>query len=436
MKPETSNFQIIILAVFGFFVVVGLAMFATNSASNGGSTLAPVVMWGTLPSSSINSTIATLSDKDKGTLNVSYVQKDSETFEKDLVEALADGSGPDIIILSQDMLLKLKNKILTIPYTSISLRSLKDDFIDAGSIFQVQDGTLAVPFVADPLVLYWNKTHFTNASIVNPPKYWDDFSVDVLKLTKKDSNFNIMQSGVALGQYSNIFHAKDILNNLFVQADVSLVGKNSQGEYVSALSGSGKDGAGSVLSALTFYTDFADPTKSSYSWNGSFSTDVGSFISGDLSMYFGPASELSGISLKNPNLNFDVSSVPQVQGMTQQSVFGKIYGLTILKSTKNVDSAFSQVLKLASTDSVTLFSKNLSLPPTRRDVLAVKPDDPYLQVFYDSTLRLKVLLDPDPALTENIFKNMIESVVSGKMRASEVVSVANREISALIEKIK
>lgn len=434
MKPQTSNFQIIVLVIFGFFVLVGLVLFATNSVSNSSTSLAPVVMWGTFPSGSISGLINTLQEKDKGSLNISYVQKDPFTFETELTEALADGNGPDIVILSQDMIMRLKNKLLTIPYTSISQRTFKDDYIDGASVFLDTDGAAAVPFVADPLIMYWNRAQFTNTSIVNPPQYWDDFSADVLKLTKKDSNFNITQSGVAFGQYSNISHAKDILSNLLVQADSSLIGKNSQGEYVSALGGGLKENGNSSVSALTFYTGFADPTSPSYSWNGSLSRDINGFIGGTLSIYFGLASELQGISLKNPNLNFDVSLVPQVRNTSQQSVFGKIYGLAILKSTKNVTSAYPQVLKLTGTEAVGIFSKSTGLPPARRDLLSVKPEDSYSQVFYDSALRMKVFLDPNPALTENIFKNMIESVVVGKSKVNEAINAADEQISALIKK--
>ena len=434
MKPQTSNFQIIVLVIFGFFVLVGLVLFATNSVSNNSTSLAPVVMWGTFPSSNVSGLINALQEKDKGSLNISYVQKDSSTFETDLTEALADGNGPDIVILSQDMVIRLKSKLLTIPYTSISQRTFKDDYIDGASVFLDTDGAVTVPFIADPLVMYWNKSHFTNASIVTPPQYWDDFSADVLKLTKKDSNFNITQSGTAFGQYLNISHAKDILSNLFVQAGTSLIGQNSQGEYVSALSGGLKGDSNSSLSALTFYTGFADPTNPSYSWNGSFPKDIENFTGGELSMYFGLASELSGISLKNPNLNFDVSLVPQVRNTSQQSVFGKIYGLAILKNTKNINSAYPQVLKLTGTEAVGIFSKSTGLPPARKDLLSVKSADLYMQVFYDSALRMKVFLDPNPALTGNIFKNMIESVVVGKLKASEAINVADDEVEALIKK--
>ena len=112
MEQKTSNFQVIVLIVFGFFVILGVILFATAKfgGTSGGVVITPVTMWGTLPKDTINKHIQNLLAKDKGSLSITYVEKSSATFEKDLVEAVADGIGPDIVILPQDILLKNINK--------------------------------------------------------------------------------------------------------------------------------------------------------------------------------------------------------------------------------------------------------------------------------------------------------------------------------------
>ncbi len=60
-----------------------------------------------------------------------------------------------------------------------------------------------------------------------------------------------------------------------------------------------------------FYTRFARPDNTLYSWNRSFSSDRDRFVSGDLALYFGYGSEGKELERLNPNLNFDIAEVPQ-----------------------------------------------------------------------------------------------------------------------------
>jgi ABC-type glycerol-3-phosphate transport system substrate-binding protein len=433
MEQKTSNFQIILLVAFGFFMIVGIMLFATSKlGSSGSSSITPIVMWGTPSSDMVNKTIDSLLEKDKNSLKITYVQKDAKNFEQILIEAIADGAGPDIVILPEDMVLKNINKFVVLPYSSYPLRTFKDQFIDAGSVYLNTDGVIALPYIVDPMVMYWNKTHFVNAGIVSPPTQWDEFSKIVTKLTKKDSNFNVIQSGTALGEYQNVLHAKDILATLFLQAGVPIIAKNTAGNYEASLIGNYGNSQNPAEIALTFYTDFANPSKETYSWNKSLKSSLDSFISGDTSIYFGFASELSGISFKNPNLNFDVAKFPQVLGAGKKSIFAKMYGLAVLKSSKNQTSAFNQILTLISTDGISYLSSASNLPPVRKDVLAISPSDLYMQIFYNSALISDTWLDPYPTVTETIFKNMIESVIVGKATPSTAISGADNDLGTII----
>ena len=389
-------------------------------------------MWGTISKDSMELLTRDVLTKNKDSLQITYVQKDPQEFEQNLVEAIANGVGPDIVILPQDMILKNLNKFTTISYTTYPLRTFKDKFIDAGSVFLKDDGIIAIPFVVDPMVMYWNKTHFVNAGIVNSPKDWDEFSQDVIKLTKKDSNFNVFQSGTALGVYENVDHSKDILSMLFIQAGVPIVSKNKDGYFATFSNDSVGGGNNTAVSALSFYTDFANPSKDVYSWNKSLKTSFNSFVSGETSMYLGYASELASIPFKNPNLNFDVSKVPQVPNGNKKSVFAKIYGLAILKSSKNQMSSFNQINTLTSQDSITTLSSLTSLPPVRRDVLANKPTDQYMQIFYDSALWADTWLDPDQVATDAVFKDMVNSVIVGSAVPAVVISNVGNKMQKII----
>jgi ABC-type glycerol-3-phosphate transport system substrate-binding protein len=440
MDQKISNFQIMILVVFTIITIGSIVLFATSKSKNNNGTgvaLEPVVMWGTAPEELINNLVLAILEKDKDLLDIKYFKKDAKTFQQDLIEAIADDVGPDIVIIPQDMIIKNLNKVVVLPYKSYPLRNFKDNFIDVGSVFLKSDGVIALPFIIDPMIMYWNKTHFVNAGVINPPKLWDEFSADVSKLTKKDSNFNILQSGTALGEYQNILHAKDILSMLFLQAGVSVVSKTSDDEFVADLFykniNSEKNSAGM---ALSFYTDFANTSKDSYSWNKSLKPSRDSFISGDTSTYFGYASELAGISLKNPNLNFDVEMVPQVVGAEKKSVYANVYGLAVLKSSKKQVSAFSQVFTLISKESISELVSIINLPPVRKDVLVNIPTDPYMKIFYDSALIADTWIDPDSNSTDTVFKNMIEGVIVGRDSYDSSINTAKIQITQIIQNTK
>ena len=349
------------------------------------------------------------------------------------MEALASGRGPDIFMLPSDKMLKHRNKIFPIPYNVFTQRQFKDYFIEGTEIYMAPEGTLAFPIWTDPLVMYWNRTIFTEAKLTQPPKYWDEFHNLAKLITKKDGALNIQRSAVAFGEFSNISNAKAIILNLVMQAGNPVAVWN--GLNVSSVFA---DSSGGVVMpaevAVNFYTEFGNPAKSSYSWNRSLSASRDYFLSGDLGIYFGFASEISNLQLKNPNLNFDVSEVPTERESKYYVSFANFQGLAITKATKVPAAAFSVISILSGKDGVKAFSEALNLPPTRGDLLDFKPTDAYMSVFYDSAIRAKTWLDPEPTESNTIFKNMIESITSGRSRTGEAVLKAHRELTNLLSK--
>ncbi len=126
-----SKFQLAILAIFSICIFIGVALFALskNKASEGKSNL---VIWGTMSRETFDA-IASASDlQGSGDITVNYVKKDVARFDSDFIEALAEGTGPDIVILREDQIHKHRNKIFIIPYKSYTERMFKDTFIEGG----------------------------------------------------------------------------------------------------------------------------------------------------------------------------------------------------------------------------------------------------------------------------------------------------------------
>ena len=58
-----------------------------------------VIVWGTADENSINSIISDINGPNGSTINAKYVQKDADTFDQVLIDALASGKGPDVILM-------------------------------------------------------------------------------------------------------------------------------------------------------------------------------------------------------------------------------------------------------------------------------------------------------------------------------------------------
>ncbi len=427
------NFQIVIIGVFIILGILGVLVFAgiipLGSNKDQAGSLGTVVLWGTVKAESIKVAVQDFNSINP-TFIVKYVEKDPVTFDKDLLEALATGNGPDMFFLPDNLILSYKNKIFPIPYTSYSTASFKNTFAGAGEVFLNSKGILAFPLAVDPLVMYYNRSILDTNSVVYPPQYWDDLSNLAPILTKRN-NGNISISTVALGQFSNITHAKDILSTLFMQIGSSIV-TESNGFFSPTLGNNDK--TQDLASTLSFYLSFSDPANKVYSWNRGLPNSTEAFSSEDLVFYFGYASELQSLTNKNPNENFSVAPMPQFKNSNFKLTTGRVTGIAVSSFSKNITTALKAATLMAGGDFANQFAKAIGVVPARRDLLAQKPTDANLPVFYDSALFAKAWLDPSPADTDSIFKNMIDEVLSNSVTAYFAINDANGKLSLLLNK--
>ncbi|MBU6389931.1 extracellular solute-binding protein [Patescibacteria group bacterium] len=421
--PKVSPFQAVVLAVFAVAAVGGLILLAITKGHSSGSGV-PVVIWGTLPASDFNNAISDLTAGTNG-LKINYVEEQTDSFDQNLIEALASGTGPDAILLPQDLIVKEGDKVAPIPYTIMPLPTFKSTFIQEGELYLGSNGILGMPFAVDPLVMYWNRDLLSNAGIAVPPKTWDEFLTLVPKLTVKDNSGNISQSGVAMGEFANIANAKDIIAALLLQTGNPIM---TYGGTAGSLASTLTPTTLSSIGAINFYTDFADPVKPDYSWNRALPNSLQLFLAGKLAFYFGFASEASAIRAKNPNLNFDVTYFPQPKDAAVTTTFGRMWALALLRVSRNSD-AQNDILALTADAPIAKWGNITGWPPVRRDLLSANPSDPYQSIFYDSALSARAWLDPNPAQSTAIFQNMIESITSGAKEVGAALDNAGQNLN-------
>lgn len=435
MDKSSSPFQIILIGVFIFAAVVGVIIFAafTNSSNN---SAVKATIWGTEPESDIKNLLAAV-DPQKKTMDVTYVQKNVDTYESEFVNALAEGKGPDIVMIDDSKLFSWRAKLQPITFKTLPQRTFTDTFIDSANIFMTADGIYALPFNVDPLVMYWNKTMFNNAAIVQPPKTWQQLSSQIPSLTERTDRSEIIRSAVALGESSNINHSKEIFINLMLQGGNNLIEYDPNvTRYVSTVDVPSLSGVNVFEGTTNFYTSFSNPNNERYSWNRSLVNSRDAFIAGNLAMYFGYASEYPVLQRKNPNLDFDVTLMPQDENRAsgiQATSYAKISALAMVKQSRNQAAALSVMTQLVSLASQTELSKINNLPSARRDLLTISNGtNTYSDIFAKATIQSKTWIDPNSTVTDSIFREFIDLITTGKVSSSEARNTLNQRLESLI----
>lgn len=431
-----SALQVGILLFSGFVAVLSVLVFAgvvpwfgSKSSQFGGE----VVLWGTTPEASVTTFFEDFNKAHEKEFKVRYVAKSSDTFDTALVESLASGTGPDMIFLPHDLIVRHQDKVALLPYASFSLRNFKDTFIDASELYLLPQGIIALPITVDPLVMYWNRDFFSSHGLAKPPYFWDEFLTLAPALSLQTKTGDIQGSAVAMGESANIKHTKEILSMLILQAGNPIIKRDASGNLISTLDNLMGNTVSPAGSALRFYTEFSNPTKRTYAWNRSLPEAEDWFVAGKLALYFGLASELPDIRAKNPHLNFDVVQVPQIREQATRATFGSITGIAVLKASKNSATAFQALLALTKQDVAEPFAILVSKAPALRASIGKASIDPFSSVFYASAPMSKAWLDPDPRATNSIFKLMVDDVTSGRAMETDAIQNANQKLIQLFK---
>jgi multiple sugar transport system substrate-binding protein len=427
-----NNFQTILTAVFVSFFVIAVLIFSGLINVGGGSSSSTgptgkVVIWGTFDNSAgLIQVFEDMSEANKD-LNITYVKKDKATYQQDLIEAFASGTGPDLFLITPDMVIQNDSFIYKIPYTSYPQKTFEDSFIDGADVYLAPDGVVGFPVVVDPIVMYYNKDILANAGIAAPPATWSSLISLSSTLTKKQDDGTVLQSMIGLGRYDNVANAKDILATLLLQDNNQIIERTATG-YAPVLEG---DASLSADHVMDFFTQFSDPSNPAYSWNSSLPLSTDMFTQGKLAFYLGHASELFTIQSVNPNLSFDVAPVPELDNASAERTDADIYAIAVNKKSQNLGAAFGVAGLLTAGDTASAFASAVSLPPALRSLLAVKPTDPYLFTFFNQAIISHSWLDPDPVQTDAIFNELVNNILSSNLSTSDALGKAQGELGLL-----
>jgi ABC-type glycerol-3-phosphate transport system substrate-binding protein len=427
--PNVRPFEIVLYAVFivlalaAVFLLMGYERPGSTSNNPYGSS---VEVWGSFPYDVVNEVFENINDQNPNFQVVEYVSIPADRLGSEFVNALAEGRSPDLVILPHTELVNQRSKLFPIPYSTdgFSERDIRNRYIDGAELFALQDGVYGVPYLVDPLVMYWNRDLFATAAFAGPPQTWEQLVGSVVNaLTIRDNSRNIVQSAVAFGEYSNVRNVLPIISMLLMQAGSQLVEDTERGYFVAL--NEGLEGSRPPMEAsVQFFTEFANVSNPLYSWNRAREQDRLAFIAGDLALYFGFASEGPELIARNPNLNFDMTIPPQGASATIRRTYGTFYSLVVPRGSRNPQGSLAVAQTLATPQNSLAMALATDHAPVSRAALQADVTDPFVQVAFQAALFARGWLSPSPQATATAIETMISEVNSNRSRVSSAVSDA------------
>ncbi len=426
-----SIFQAVLIGVFVLLLVAGVLLFALERPGTNPNSATSLVIWGEWPSAELRGFLESFNNQTGQAVTLSYESFNPGMLGRELVEALASGRGPDLVLLPHEEMFVQAERLLLIPYESYPRKSYEEQFVDEGRLWLTANGILALPLGVDPLVFYYNRDRLASAGLARPPATWTEFLSTARNFFEGDERDNIFRSAIALGETENIPHAKDILSTLLLQSGNSIYDSRG-GAWQSVFSDNPGFPATPAFLALNFFTQFADPARATYSWNSVMPEASEAFSRGLTAFYLGPASEYGELRARNPHLNFDVAMMPQ-RVPSESFTFGRLYGLGVIKTGKNLNAAVTAAAQLTARPSAEPLASALALVPARRDLLdAAAADDPAEDTFFRSALVARGWFDFAPAESAAIFRRLVSAAKTSEQSLVGAINQADRDFERLL----
>ncbi len=334
----------------------------------GSSKQVTLTYWGLWENNATTQTMINDFQTQNPNIKVQYVKQSPQQYRERLQAAIARGDGPDVFEFHNTWIPMLANELTPAPSTVMTPAEFGTTFYPVASADLVGGTSVyGIPMMIDGLGLYYNTDLLATAGIT-PPTTWPEVLDIVPKLTVR-TDTQIQQSAIALGTTGNVENFSDILALMMMQNGAKLI------------SPTGKE----AEDTLTFYRKFSNPSDPDYTWNDTMDNSVYAFATGKVAMMVAPSWRVFDIKQINPNLNFKITTVPQLPGNTINWASYWVEGVS--SKSKSQAAAWTFVKYLTSRDTVVkLFaeaakSRLFGEPYARTDLSSTLASDPYLGAY-------------------------------------------------------
>ena len=368
-------------------------------------------------------------------VTINYVKKDVGTYSQDLLNAYASGNAPDILSIHNDWLPGQIDKLAPEPANMMNVRQYNSTFADVASTdFIKNDKIYAVPMNIDLLALYYNKDLLNSSGIVTPPATWKDVVSDVQKITKLNKPSGFLHSGIAFGVADNVNRAVDILTLLMLQNGTQFYTTDQTQATFDQPQSDGANTYNPGSTALEYFTQFANPAKTVYTWNAKSDNSVDSFTQGKVAMMLSYYYMRPQVVDKAPTLNWDVAAVPQISETAVKVNFANYWGEAVNKNSKNAAVAWDFLNFITSNVELTKYYNQHKLVASRKDMLSTQVSDPVVGVYAENALSAKSVYKKDPDGYESVFTQMIDDVSLKGLTPDQAISNAAQQINLQLQK--
>lgn len=380
-----------------------------------------VVIWGVVPEEGLSLPLSRF-NAEVNTYSAQYVYVSEDKFNQKLLEALASGTGPDMILAPYQVILSQRERIYPFPSASFPEKKFKDTFVDGASILYSPQGALAFPVAVDPMVMFYNRAMLSKHGVVNPPQYWDEVVTLTPTLTIKQK-IEIEESAIALGSPASMY-TKDILMAIVGQLGQtpvllsSLPGGGIQAS-IKANTPTAEKGDATVFplaTALRFITEFSDPTQTLYTWSDTLGKADDRFVAEKLALYIGYESEYRTLKARNPRAEFEMAYLPQTRNYNTFVTGMHLYGLATLKTSRNPQVALTIQSQFSSGNMVQVLAPLVGGVPALRQYAATPGVDP---IIAKSILVARGWYDLYQDESDKLVGVMISDVVNRRFSVSE-----------------
>lgn len=388
-------------------------------------------------------------------IQVEVVEKNFGTYELETANAIAAGIGPDLWAIRNDWLPKHVGKLQAMPEGLLASDPTAETTSNLSNLDYLKQqyptvvphdavasaGVYGIPLSIDTLALYYNQDHFKEVGLTQPPTTWSEFIAAVEKLTTFEANdpTQIVRAGAAIGTAQNINRATDILSLLMLQNHTPMVTEErTSAVFNGALEKTGGGLTNPGTSALEFYTGFANPKKTAYTWNNNLPNSIDAFAQGRVSMMFHYSYIERTLLQKNPTLNYGVAPMPQVDN-TPAPVDYPTYWLSVVsRNTQHAAEAWDFLRFLAQEGDV-LYQQASGKPPAKASKSVPGPDerilntDPLSPWIFQATTAETWYRGVNPGRVEQIFGEMIENVVTFKQPHQVAIDNAAAQVTKVLK---
>ncbi len=391
-----------------------------------------------------------------------------DEYEDKLLNALAEDRGPDLFSVHNTQIPEYRTKLLPLPVTTtlaqqvvsgtlkkevttelVTTRSLNEFDLRSQFIEQVYNDVYlpqvtldaeqrpqlgdrvvyGLPLAMDTMVLYYNRDLLDNAGVAQPARTWSEFQEQVGRIARFDSKGNILVAAAPLGTADNTPRAVDILALLMMQNGSDMVTADGEVNFHRIPDSlRGQRSAVPGEEALNFYTSFANPNQSSYTWNDKQIGGFEAFLQGKAAYFFGYAYNLDEIRALAPKLNFGISNMPQIQG-NKEVYFANYWVESVSRKTAYPDAAWDFVQFLTSATEAQKYLDSAKKPTARRDLIQPQLDNPDLVIFASQVLQSRSWYNgQQAAAAENIMKQLIRDALAGVDKYDKLLQLAAERV--------